>query len=129
MSVNAPESGTIKELLVNEEDTVTVGQEIIKLEPGSGGASKSAETAESEPKEPKEPSPATPEKQDTTKAESKGEDASPKKESPPPTETVSQKQPEKHAQKPKETQQTQSQSSGSALFGSREERRVRWLHV
>ena len=37
VSVNAPEAGTITELLVNEGDTVTVGQEIAKMEPGEGG--------------------------------------------------------------------------------------------
>lgn len=34
VSVNAPKSGTIVQTLVNEEDTVTVGQDLFKLEPG-----------------------------------------------------------------------------------------------
>lgn len=34
VSVNAPKSGTITETLANEEDTVTVGQDLFKLEPG-----------------------------------------------------------------------------------------------
>lgn len=38
MSVNAPEAGTLKEFLVQEEDTVTVGQDLLKLE--TGGAAK-----------------------------------------------------------------------------------------
>merc|ERR1711939_1155739 len=37
VSVNAPEAGKITELLVNEGDTVTVGQEIAKMETGAGG--------------------------------------------------------------------------------------------
>lgn len=40
VAVNAPEAGTIKELLVSEEDTVTVGQDLLKMELGgapSGG--------------------------------------------------------------------------------------------
>lgn len=54
VAVNAPESGTIVELFVSEEDTVTVGQDLLKLElggPPEGGASKPpAETAGEEPK-------------------------------------------------------------------------------
>lgn len=36
MSVNAPKAGTITEILAKEEDTVTVGQDLFKLEPGEG---------------------------------------------------------------------------------------------
>lgn len=42
MSVNAPQSGTIVEVYSEEEDTVTVGKDLFKLEPGeapSGGSS------------------------------------------------------------------------------------------
>lgn len=37
MSVNAPQSGKIVELLAAEEDTVTVGQDLFVLEPGETG--------------------------------------------------------------------------------------------
>ncbi|PKS07054.1 hypothetical protein jhhlp_005651 [Lomentospora prolificans] len=47
VAVNAPEAGTIKELLVNEEDTVTVGQDLLRLEPGTGGDASAKSTAES----------------------------------------------------------------------------------
>ena len=51
VSVNAPEAGTIKEFLANEEDTVTVGQDLVKMETG-GSPGESKETpAKSEPKE------------------------------------------------------------------------------
>ncbi|KIX01076.1 uncharacterized protein Z518_10142 [Rhinocladiella mackenziei CBS 650.93] len=50
VSVNAPEAGTIKELLVSEGDTVVVGQDIAKLEPGEGGGSGAGEAKEA-PKE------------------------------------------------------------------------------
>ncbi|KAG2421643.1 dihydrolipoyllysine-residue succinyltransferase component of 2-oxoglutarate dehydrogenase complex [Aspergillus terreus] len=50
VSVNAPEAGVIKELLVNEEDTVTVGQDLAKIEPG--GAPEAKEEASEKPKEP-----------------------------------------------------------------------------
>merc|ERR1711939_223160 len=34
VAVNAPEAGTIKEFLANEEDTVTVGQDLVRMELG-----------------------------------------------------------------------------------------------
>ena len=37
VSVNAPASGTITELLFKEEDTVTVGQDLFRFEPGEAG--------------------------------------------------------------------------------------------
>lgn len=83
VSVNAPEAGTIKELLVSEGDTVTVGQEIAVLEGGSGGA----KTAKEEPKGPAsadQPTSSDPEpkKEDSKKEEPKKEE--PKKEAAPP---------------------------------------------
>jgi 2-oxoglutarate dehydrogenase E2 component (dihydrolipoamide succinyltransferase) len=111
VSVNAPESGTIKEFLVNEEDTVTVGQDLVKLEPGTGGGSKSSEapkeSAEEKPKaeEKKAPEPEAP-------AKPKEEPQAPKQE---------QKQPPKPAaSKPSEPQPTE-----PAKAGAREERRVK----
>jgi 2-oxoglutarate dehydrogenase E2 component (dihydrolipoamide succinyltransferase) len=50
--VNAPEAGTIKELLVNEEDTVTVGQDLVRLEVGGAAPETKKETAPEQPKEP-----------------------------------------------------------------------------
>lgn len=52
VAVNAPEAGTIKEFLVSEEDTVTVGQELCKLETGGGGGEKKEQHAESQAKGP-----------------------------------------------------------------------------
>jgi 2-oxoglutarate dehydrogenase E2 component (dihydrolipoamide succinyltransferase) len=55
VAVNAPEAGTIKEFLANEEDTVTVGQDLVRLEPGGapeGGDKQGQEEAKSETKEP-----------------------------------------------------------------------------
>lgn len=37
VSVNAPAAGKITALLANEEDTVTVGQDLFKFEPGAAG--------------------------------------------------------------------------------------------
>jgi 2-oxoglutarate dehydrogenase E2 component (dihydrolipoamide succinyltransferase) len=36
VSVNAPQAGKIVELLAKEEDTVTVGQDLFRIEPGAG---------------------------------------------------------------------------------------------
>ncbi|KAJ5667931.1 uncharacterized protein N7477_006501 [Penicillium maclennaniae] len=51
VSVNAPEAGTIKELLVNEEDTVTVGQDLVKLELGAAPEGKKDAAPEQPKKE------------------------------------------------------------------------------
>jgi 2-oxoglutarate dehydrogenase E2 component (dihydrolipoamide succinyltransferase) len=128
VAVNAPEAGTIKELLANEEDTVTVGQDLVKLELGGspGGAEK--ENAPSEPKElassdqstssePKPskkdesaPTPPAEEKRPETPAQEQ-----PKKQSPPPKQTESKPEPKKTEPKP---------SSSTPTLGNREERRV-----
>ncbi|KAI0296474.1 dihydrolipoyllysine-residue succinyltransferase 1 [Russula brevipes] len=42
VSVNAPAAGKITELLVNEEDTVTVGQDLFRFAPGEAESSDSA---------------------------------------------------------------------------------------
>ena len=58
VSVNAPMSGTITEFLVEEDSTVAVGQDLLKMEPGEGGgsapgpeASEPSGAAKSEPKD------------------------------------------------------------------------------
>ena len=52
VSVNAPAAGRITELLAGEEDTVTVGQDLFRFEPGVAGESK---PAEDKPKDASEP--------------------------------------------------------------------------
>ncbi|KAI9509314.1 dihydrolipoamide succinyltransferase [Russula earlei] len=77
VSVNAPAAGRITELLVNEEDTVTVGQDLFRFAPGGAGESSAsaAETAQpdaAEPKAvPKQEQPLPPPVQGSTKAEAK----------------------------------------------------------
>jgi 2-oxoglutarate dehydrogenase E2 component (dihydrolipoamide succinyltransferase) len=39
VQVNSPQAGTIIELLAKEEDTVTVGQDLFRIEPGEGSVS------------------------------------------------------------------------------------------
>ncbi|ROT37928.1 2-oxoacid dehydrogenase acyltransferase [Sodiomyces alkalinus F11] len=121
VAINAPEAGTIKEFLVNEEDTVTVGQDILKLELGGApfsGKEQKQEKAESQPEHVAEP-----------KAEPKSEEAKqpapsstpePAKETPAAPQTAS---PPKTAAGPKAA--PAQGASSSASLGRREERRVK----
>merc|ERR1711977_105779 len=97
VAVNAPAAGTIKEFLAKEEDTVEVGQELVKMELGGAPEGGDKEKASSEPKEPapKEQSTSSdpePSKKEESKEESKTTSSAsppqekkpePKKESPP----------------------------------------------
>lgn len=120
VAVNAPEAGTLREFLANEEDTVTVGQDLVRMELGgapsgdqtnekpkeqdsdsqaaSAPPSSQPEKASSSPKEPKEPS--------ATEQEPK-----PKKD------PIPEKKPESRKPEPG------SSGTGPAL-GNRDERRV-----
>ncbi|KAF7943295.1 hypothetical protein EAE96_011224 [Botrytis aclada] len=123
VAVNAPEAGTIKEFLANEEDTVTVGQDLIRLELGGAPEGGDKEKASSEPKEAAskdQPTSSDPEP-------SKKEDSKPKEDSssPPPTEKKSQPK-ETPKPKPSESKKQESSSSSSGpSLGNREERRVK----
>ncbi|KAL6923812.1 hypothetical protein ACHAPO_011380 [Fusarium lateritium] len=111
VAVNATEAGTIKEFLVAEEDTVTVGQDLVRIELGGepSGDKKDA------PKE--EPTKSESESKPTPKQESAPE---PKKETAPaPSKPEAPRQPEK-----KESKSESSTSSGPSM-GNREERRVK----
>ncbi|CAG7943425.1 unnamed protein product [Penicillium nalgiovense] len=111
VSVNAPESGTIKEFLVSEEDTVTVGQDLVKLEPGAAPEGGKKDEGAEKPKEP-EPKESEPKK-----------DASPA-----PAEAEKPKEPEpKKAAPPKEAPKAESkpQAAEQPALGEREERRVK----
>ncbi|KAF9766312.1 hypothetical protein IL306_001303 [Fusarium sp. DS 682] len=114
VAVNATESGTIKEFLVSEEDTVTVGQDLVRIE--LGGAPSGGKDA------PKEESKEQPQKSESeSKPEPKQESApEPKKESAPaPSKPEPPRQPEK-----KDTKSQSAASSGPSM-GNREERRVK----
>ncbi|KAK6505261.1 2-oxoglutarate dehydrogenase complex E2 component, variant 3 [Arthrobotrys musiformis] len=106
VAVNAPQAGVLKELLVEADTTVTVGQDLAKLEPGEGA-----------------PKPA--------KEETKKEEASsappPTAQQPNPTERAP--EPKKVEEKPKEVEKPAPQSAPSAPaadgFGNRGEQRVK----
>ncbi|KAI0324772.1 dihydrolipoamide succinyltransferase [Cubamyces sp. BRFM 1775] len=55
VSVNAPAAGRITELLASEEDTVSVGQDLFRFEPGAAGEAAPKEQESSEPVEKKDP--------------------------------------------------------------------------
>ncbi|XDG04891.1 hypothetical protein ABKA04_004506 [Annulohypoxylon sp. FPYF3050] len=123
VAVNAPEAGIIKELLANEEDTVTVDQEIAKIEAGAApeGSEKPDASKESSSKEEasteSRPAPADAEnKPEPTKSESKPESPKPQPPSPEPK--------KESAPKPSQPAKDASASTGPVL-GSREERRVK----
>ncbi|OAL45973.1 dihydrolipoamide succinyltransferase [Pyrenochaeta sp. DS3sAY3a] len=127
VSVNAPEAGTIKEFLVNEEDTVTVGQDLVRLELGGEPSGGQKQEAKDEPKEPAS-------KDQETSSQPSGEQekpAPPKDESKPePSKSEQAPQPPKQESKPQPPkQESKSQppkdESKPAQPGSREERRVK----
>ncbi|KAL4766759.1 hypothetical protein BDW60DRAFT_221781 [Aspergillus nidulans var. acristatus] len=117
VSVNAPESGVIKELLVNEEDTVTVGQDLVKLEAGGTPEKKSEEATE----KPKEPASTGSEAGKPKEPESAPSSSAPEKS------TSSTKTPPAETFKP--TQEAASKSrpmeEAKPALGNREERRVK----
>lgn len=114
VSVNATDSGTVKELLVNEEDTVTVGQDLAKLELGGAPEGKKEEAAE----KPKEP--ATPEKSQPSEPEP------PKSQEAPKTPPQQPPAPKPESPKPQpESPKPQPSSDAKPASGSRDERRVR----
>lgn len=120
VAVNAPEAGTIKEFLVNEEDTVTVGQDIVRLElggapPEGAGKSEAKEPSKEQPKdESKEPE-KKPESESTPPP--KQQDAKPAQ----PPATSEKKQAAPSSKPAKETKD----APAPASVGDREERRVK----
>ncbi|UNI17317.1 Dihydrolipoyllysine-residue succinyltransferase [Purpureocillium takamizusanense] len=122
VAVNAPEAGTIKEFLVSEEDTVTVGQDLIRLELGGSpiaGGSKPESSTQSGGKEEAQKDPSRDEK----KAES-GKPQVPEtkqSEQPPPIKSEASKQATNEAQ----PAQHPATPSSPATAGGREERRIK----
>lgn len=116
VSVNAPAAGKITELLVNEEDTVTVGQDLFRFAPGeTDGASPAA------------PSEAAPQAEKKDAAEPK---ATQQESSPPPAQKKSPKAEVKETSKPapapkQPTPTTPAASTGTPGGLSRNETRVK----
>jgi 2-oxoglutarate dehydrogenase E2 component (dihydrolipoamide succinyltransferase) len=129
VAVNAPEAGTIKEFLVNEEDTVTVGQEIVKLEAGGApeGGKKEASEQPKEPASKDQETSSQPEGQQEQSQPKEEQSEAPKEESKPePPKQESKPQPPKQESKPAPPKKdSKAEETKPATPGSREERRVK----
>lgn len=98
VSVNAPFAGTITEFLANPDDTVEVGQPLLKIEPGEAGAAapKKEEPKEEPKKEEAAAAPAAAPAKEEPKAAAPAP-ASPKKEAAPKKEAPKKEAPKKDA--------------------------------
>ncbi|KAK0290343.1 2-oxoglutarate dehydrogenase complex E2 component [Friedmanniomyces endolithicus] len=136
VAVNAPVAGTIKEFLAKEEDTVTVGQPLVKLELG-GEPGQSESKGKDEPKSPASDSKETSSQPEGQQESSKQAEQPAKQESKPePPKQESSPQPPKQESKPAPTKQDKKQDPSvqkpqdvqpkvELPYGSREERRVK----
>ncbi|KAK3984046.1 Dihydrolipoyllysine-residue succinyltransferase [Cladorrhinum sp. PSN332] len=111
VAVNAPEAGVIKEFLANEEDTVTVGQDLVRIELGGDkpASEPKKEEAAPEEKKPESEAPAAPKAEESKSAAPAP--APPKKETP--------------ATPKKESKPAPAAAEKPATLGNREERRVK----
>ncbi|KAL9129728.1 MAG: hypothetical protein Q9217_001886 [Psora testacea] len=133
VAVNAPEPGTLKEFLANEEDTVTVGQDLLKLELGRAPKNGKKQQGGSEPKAP------APDDQSTSsdpEPKKVGSNSKEKEEAPPPP-PPKQSEPPKTLSRPSppppnepslpphEIKKPEPKPQASGTVGDREERRVK----
>ena len=134
--MNAPEPGTIKEFFANEEDTVTVGQDLLKMELGAPPKGGEKQQGGHEPKAPASEEQSTSSHPEPQKDEAKAGQYSPppsssekkpepskqeSKPSPPPNEPPRQKEP---SSKPQESRNPEHKPKDTAPLGNREERRA-----
>ncbi|KAK4139137.1 uncharacterized protein C8A04DRAFT_33402 [Dichotomopilus funicola] len=120
VAVNAPEAGVIKEFLANEEDTVTVGQDLVRIELGGqpSGDRPSATESKDEKGAPKE----TPKEPEPTPEEAKSPEPKPQETSqaaPPAPSKQEAGVPKQRAPEPAK------EVEPPATLGNREERRVK----
>ncbi|KAK1826875.1 hypothetical protein QBC39DRAFT_363454 [Podospora conica] len=120
VAVNAPEAGTIKEFLANEEDTVVVGQDLVRIETGGAPPSSSEKPASSESKQSSPESSAESKKEEVQTDKAPESKASESKPSTPAAPEKKESTPTKQAPKT-----SASSSEGPATLGNREERRVK----
>ena len=137
VSVNAPMSGKIVELLAEEDSTVTVGQDLLRIEPGEGASTAKDEPpkaspeggARSEPKNPEEGNKADP-APEAKKEKGASEEVKQKQDEKAPGQPAPEQQaaPQKEAPKPapKESKGKESESgpAPAKTSGSRNETRV-----
>ncbi|KAL8949875.1 MAG: hypothetical protein Q9222_004048 [Ikaeria aurantiellina] len=146
VAVNAPEAGTVKEYLAKEEDTVTVGQDIVKLKLGGSPQGGEKQQASQEPKAPAPDNQPTSSDPEPPKMQDRSKEDAPSSPSPPPQKqeqqpapresTPSQPQtpsPRQGSQTPKPSNVSKSEPKSkeaqgdvkSAPYSSRGERRVK----
>lgn len=134
VSVNAPQAGVITEFLVSEGDTVTVGQDLAKIDAGAegGGATKAKEEPKSPASDAQETSsqpegqkekPAEP-KQEKKPEEKKEPPKEEKKEQPPPPPKEPKKESKQESKPEKAAGGPPSGSQSPFGKGSRSENRV-----
>ncbi|KAJ6495363.1 dihydrolipoamide succinyltransferase [Mycena sanguinolenta] len=111
VSVNAPTSGKIVELLAQEEDTVTVGQDLFRIEPGEAEASS-------------EPTPSPTAETSAPKETEKPEEKPAEKAPPKPSSQPQPSQPSKPEPK-KESSKSEAAAAPPPAPGSRNETRVK----
>ena len=130
VAVNAPDAGTIKEFLANEEDTVTVGQDLVRIEVGGAPSPSSNEGKEADASKDDSTSaaqsgnsePPSQKSDQDTKSEAKREtktESEPKEQKKPAA-----SKPEPPKQQPSQPAASTSSSTGPSA-GGRDERRVR----
>jgi len=142
VTVNAPKAGKIVELLASEEDTVTVGQDLFKIEPGEGGQSSSApkEQSNEEPKQEEPQKEETPKKETEDKEEPKDQQVEKKTPEPPAPSQGDKQAPsgqpgaqgagaKKEAPKPKKETKEESKPSPARVPGTRNETRVKMTRM
>ena len=141
--MNAPDAGVIKEFLVKEEETVTVGQDLLVLELGGASTSGDKQEAGQEPKAPasdKQPTSSDPKptkgSDDSGTASSSPSPsrsqtmqdqgtAPPKKQEPKPTTSGEGTSKKEHIPRSSESKGSEASANRkSTPFGNREERRV-----
>ncbi|MCJ1359155.1 MAG: 2-oxoglutarate dehydrogenase complex E2 component [Icmadophila ericetorum] len=145
VAVNAPEAGTIKEFLANEDDTVTVGQDLVRLELGGEPSKGAKEEGGQQPNAPASDEQSTSSNPEPSKGKSEVESAPPppppppkdsppqQKEDPIPAQQQKPDPPKKEpsasgesSSKPAPTKKPESKKAANDVpFGSREERRVK----
>ncbi|KAI9804161.1 MAG: 2-oxoglutarate dehydrogenase complex E2 component [Sarcosagium campestre] len=144
VAVNAPDHGTIKEFLANEEDTVIVGQDLVTLELGEGPTKDNSDSqATPEPKGPASARQPTSSEPASSGEANKGEEARPSHdeksdkssietpEKPKRDESSNLAPPGEHEREPTSSSRPKSKipesavGDGHPILGNREERRVK----
>ena len=139
VAVNAPEAGTLLEFLVKEEDTVTVGQEIVKMDAGAAAPEGGKSQAKQEPKAPaadtqptsSQPSGGTerqassPQKQEDKPSTPSPQPSPQPSQQPSPSRSEQQQQTSQQSRPAPAHDQAESSKATESAKGTRDERRVK----